>query len=150
MNTYYVAGFPYSDELFHFGIKGQKWGIRRYQNPDGTLTAAGKQRYSQNPERLMKDYRENWTQSYNSAAQRSGSEYQRINKKYENADLGRNFETKSGQQYVKEISKAWKSIYMDELRKDYSEASKLAGIGEDWMKNAMYMNIYDDYIIKKK
>ena len=45
MNTYYVAGVPYSDELFHFGIKGQRWGIRRYQNPDGTLTAAGKARY---------------------------------------------------------------------------------------------------------
>ena len=28
--------------LEHHGIKGQKWGIRRYQNPDGTLTNAGK------------------------------------------------------------------------------------------------------------
>ena len=34
-----------SDELTHFGIKGQKWGIRRYQNQDGTLTAAGKAKY---------------------------------------------------------------------------------------------------------
>lgn len=33
-----------SDELYHHGIKGQKWGIRRFQNPDGTLTAAGRQR----------------------------------------------------------------------------------------------------------
>ena len=32
-------------ELYHSGIKGQKWGIRRYQNPDGTLTEAGKERY---------------------------------------------------------------------------------------------------------
>lgn len=31
-------------ELCHFGIKGMKWGIRRYQNEDGTLTAAGKKR----------------------------------------------------------------------------------------------------------
>lgn len=33
------------DELNHHGILGQKWGVRRYQNEDGTLTAAGKARY---------------------------------------------------------------------------------------------------------
>ena len=32
------------NELYHHGVKGQKWGIRRYQNADGTLTAAGKKR----------------------------------------------------------------------------------------------------------
>lgn len=32
------------DYLAHYGIKGQKWGLRRYQNPDGTYTAAGKAR----------------------------------------------------------------------------------------------------------
>jgi hypothetical protein len=31
--------------LAHHGIKGQRWGVRRYQNEDGTLTRAGKQRY---------------------------------------------------------------------------------------------------------
>ena len=33
------------DELYHHGIKGQKWGIRRFENPDGTLTPEGKARY---------------------------------------------------------------------------------------------------------
>ena len=32
-------------ELYHHGIIGQKWGVRRFQNKDGTLTTAGKQRY---------------------------------------------------------------------------------------------------------
>lgn len=39
-------------ELYHWGIKGQKWGVRRYQNKDGSLTPAGKKRYD-------RDVREN-------------------------------------------------------------------------------------------
>ena len=35
------------DELWHWGIKGMKWGVRRYQNQVGTLTAEGKKRYQQ-------------------------------------------------------------------------------------------------------
>lgn len=39
VKRYYV-----NSELYHHGILGQKWGVRRYQNPDGTLTAEGKRR----------------------------------------------------------------------------------------------------------
>jgi uncharacterized protein YnzC (UPF0291/DUF896 family) len=41
------------DELYHHGIKGQKWGERRYQNEDGTLTEAGKRRYARRSTREL-------------------------------------------------------------------------------------------------
>ena len=39
-------------ELYHWGVKGMKWGVRRYQNKDGSLTNAGQRRYE-------RDQREN-------------------------------------------------------------------------------------------
>ena len=36
----------FGDVLMHHGILGQKWGVRRYQNPDGSLTDVGKKRYN--------------------------------------------------------------------------------------------------------
>ena len=36
-----------SEELYHHGIKGQKWGVRRFQDKAGSLTAAGKKRYAE-------------------------------------------------------------------------------------------------------
>lgn len=40
--------------LMHHGIKGQKWGVRRYQNEDGSYTAAGRERYDSPPQTLSR------------------------------------------------------------------------------------------------
>lgn len=61
MSEYYsVVGSP--EYLEHHGILGMKWGVRRYQNPDGSLTEEGRRRYG---DILTKDQMNNYIKSFN-------------------------------------------------------------------------------------
>ena len=51
---YYYATPPSTDEIYHHGIKGMRWGVRRYQNEDGSLTPRGLRRY-QNVDKAYHD-----------------------------------------------------------------------------------------------
>lgn len=51
MSNYYIGNIVCTNELSHHGIIGQRWGVRRFQNPDGSLTPEGRIRYGSGKER---------------------------------------------------------------------------------------------------
>ena len=73
-----------ADELCHHGIKGQRWGVRRFQKKDGSLTPAGKKRYNDD------EYDEERERLEQEVAARRGVKYVRKTKKEREAEDAEN------------------------------------------------------------
>ena len=79
LNTNYIltsdGNFISENELYHWGIKGMKWGVRRYQNPDGTLTPAGRKRLEKKDQKWAKKKTEKITAKAKKTSQRELDAY---------------------------------------------------------------------------
>lgn len=92
--------------LLHYGIKGMKWGVRRYQNKDGTLTAKGKARYDGNGNAKTDSKPSTSTQKSRSrmSDEELGKRIQRLEKETRLKDLEKK-NIDSGKEYARDILK---------------------------------------------
>ena len=117
------------DELYHHGIKGQKWYLRRYQNPDGTYTEEGLRRRKQyiDKESHVSNYK--WNRIINLKA----DEMKRLRRKLDNSTQINN---------IKKLQKIQKEY--DDAKRDYYSAKTFQMLEDEAIKKMTLEDIYDE------
>lgn len=150
MGIYYVSGVPFGDELYHHGIKGQKWGVRRYQNEDGSLTEAGKKRYLEAFSEANHEYHNKWeSEDLNANPGNPRSKVKnRVDSIAEKHMTGQNYREKQAKTDTLLEARQKQSILSGlfgetKLDKAYREASKISSDAADKVIKNTLLETYD-------
>jgi len=109
------------DELYHHGILGQKWGVRRYQNEDGSLTPEGAKHYGSIGNNMSKEQKSD----YKKAKKDLRKQRQKAIEEQEWKTASENFVKQNQRQYDKALKKYGEGHYKTENAANLLEVSKL-------------------------
>lgn len=115
----------YTDSLQHYGILGMKWGIRRFQNDDGSLTAEGRKRYEHSTDEVMAEKQKAYETG--KAATVTGYAAQKAQKRADRANARLEKAEESGNARKVEKAKAKADLHnkvAEQLWKDYEDYAK--------------------------
>lgn len=103
------------DVIEHHGILGMKWGVRRYQNADGTLTESGKKHYSKE----YKKYASKATNDYQKSSQKIYVDAYNKSAREQNENMAKKDKNKYS---VDEWNKMWEDSFQELFDKNYADA----------------------------
>ena len=110
------------NELAHYGIKGMHWGVRRFQNPDGTLTEAGRRHYQKQDDRWVKRKADSIEER---AYKKSQREMKKVSKKLDKKYKIKNDYERHGRKYMNEYNQNLAKVMNTKVDKLRSPSGRL-------------------------
>lgn len=143
MNEY--EALIYSDELTHYGVLGMKWGIRRYQNKDGTLTDAGKRRI-RNSYRKYRSSEDKYLQTFSKEDDSKAlKNFKKLSDNLQNTLTETGYHIKT-RQIVEECDKNFEKLNA-ELKKESKDFNKVVyGIDDACILQEACEGSYEDFL----
>ena len=134
------------NELYHFGIKGMKWGVRRYQNKDGSLTNAGMKRYVRDArEKDFSKYDESTGKYYKTSKKNGRSDLEVDAKRYVKEDLERTKRlTDAGANMSRNLKEANRKAIKNAPRKEMDLSNMTDKEMRDQINRAFLEKQYND------
>lgn len=146
-----MTRFDMQEVIAHYGIQGQRWGIRRFQNPDGSLTPEGEERYGYGSRSKAKMYTKGLKSATNNYRRMDIVRQKaklKMDKVTEKRDAQADATTTEDKKALRELGKLERKAQKAE--RDYKNTKKMAKLGKQEVERILSLANSEGYNISAK